>query len=112
MEVFGYLLFGAVETRAHALAELTGHAGIEYCGEHDLDGLRPFLIAMRGEAELDQGDVGTRPPSPRPSRRPRRWSRHRQRARDPWAHPSAAGGPIVSGPRSTTRSTWQSDRDS
>ena len=55
---FCYLARGAARTRAHALAESYAKAGIEYCGEHDMDGWRPFLIAVRGEVELDQGRWG------------------------------------------------------
>ena len=55
---FCYLARGAAHTRAHALAESYANAGIEYCSEHDLDGWRPFLIAVRGEVELDQGRWG------------------------------------------------------
>jgi DNA-binding CsgD family transcriptional regulator len=49
---------GAADARAHALADSYAKAGIEYCSEHDLDGWRPYLIAVRGEAELDQGRWG------------------------------------------------------
>jgi DNA-binding CsgD family transcriptional regulator/tetratricopeptide (TPR) repeat protein len=52
---FCYLARGAAHARAHTLATSYADAGIEYCSERDLDGWRPFLIAMRGEAELDQG---------------------------------------------------------
>ena len=55
---FCYLARGAAHTGAHALAESYANAGIEYCSEHDLDGWRPFLIAVRGEAELGQGRWG------------------------------------------------------
>ena len=55
---FCYLARGAAHARAHALAESYANAGIEYCSEHDLDGWRPFLIAVRGEVELDQGRWG------------------------------------------------------
>jgi DNA-binding CsgD family transcriptional regulator len=55
---FCYLARGAAHARAHALAESYTNAGIEYCSEQDLDGWRPFLIAMRGELELDQGRWG------------------------------------------------------
>jgi DNA-binding CsgD family transcriptional regulator len=56
--VFCYLARGAADARAHALASSYADAGIEYCSEHDLDGWRPFLIAVRGEMELDQGRWG------------------------------------------------------
>jgi DNA-binding CsgD family transcriptional regulator/tetratricopeptide (TPR) repeat protein len=49
------LALGAVIARRHSLAESYIHAGAEYCSEHDLDGWRPFLIAMRAELELQQG---------------------------------------------------------
>jgi DNA-binding CsgD family transcriptional regulator/tetratricopeptide (TPR) repeat protein len=55
---FCYLARGAADARAHALAESYANAGIEYCSEHDLDGWRPFLVAVRGEVELDQGRWG------------------------------------------------------
>ncbi len=54
-EAFCYLARGAGHAHAHALAESYADAGIEYCSEHDLEGWRPFLIAIRGMAELDQG---------------------------------------------------------
>jgi DNA-binding CsgD family transcriptional regulator/tetratricopeptide (TPR) repeat protein len=53
-----YLARGAAHARAHALVESYASAGIEYCGEHDLEGWRPFLIAVRGEVELDRGRWG------------------------------------------------------
>jgi len=52
---FALLAFGSATARAHTLAVSYADAGIAYCSELDLDGYRPFLIAMRGEAELDQG---------------------------------------------------------
>jgi DNA-binding CsgD family transcriptional regulator/tetratricopeptide (TPR) repeat protein len=55
---FCYLARGAADARAQASAESYADAGIEYCSEYDLDGWRPFLIAVRGEAELDQGRWG------------------------------------------------------
>jgi DNA-binding CsgD family transcriptional regulator/tetratricopeptide (TPR) repeat protein len=55
---FCHLARGAADARAHALAESYANAGIEYCSEHDLDGWRPFLVAVRGEVELDQGRWG------------------------------------------------------
>ena len=50
-----YLIFGTAEHRAHALSESYANAGIEYCSEHDLEGWRPALVAMRGQVELSQG---------------------------------------------------------
>jgi len=52
---FCVLAFGAVLAHLHAYAASHIDAGIEYCGEHDLDGFRPFLIAMRAQLELEQG---------------------------------------------------------
>jgi DNA-binding CsgD family transcriptional regulator len=52
---FCYLARGAEQTRAYPLAESYVEAGSEYCSEHDLDGWRPFLIAVRAEVELGQG---------------------------------------------------------
>jgi DNA-binding CsgD family transcriptional regulator/tetratricopeptide (TPR) repeat protein len=49
------LAFGAVRDREHSHAERDIDAGVEYCSEHDLDGWRPFLIAMRAELELERG---------------------------------------------------------
>jgi ATP/maltotriose-dependent transcriptional regulator MalT len=55
---FCLLVLGAAHTRAHSVTEAYANAGIEYCSRHDLDGWRPFLIAMRARAELDQGRWG------------------------------------------------------
>jgi DNA-binding CsgD family transcriptional regulator/tetratricopeptide (TPR) repeat protein len=55
---FTFLTFGTAEDRAHALSESYANAGIEYCSEHDLDGWRPLLIAMKGQVELGQGRWG------------------------------------------------------
>jgi len=52
---FSGLAFGAIRDREHAHAECDIDAGIEYCSEHDLDGWRPFLIAMRAQLELERG---------------------------------------------------------
>jgi len=52
---FSSLAFGVVRDHAHYHAERGIDAGIEYCSAHDLDGWRPFLIAMRAELELQQG---------------------------------------------------------
>lgn len=52
---FCILAFGAVLAHLHPHAASHIDAGIEYCGEHDLDGWRPFLIAMRAQLELEQG---------------------------------------------------------
>jgi DNA-binding CsgD family transcriptional regulator len=52
---FCMLAFGAVLGRVHLRAESHIDTGIEYCSEHDLEGWRPFLIAMRAQLELDQG---------------------------------------------------------
>jgi len=49
------LAFGAVLNRRHAEAQSHIDAGADYCSEHDLDGWRPFLLAMRAELELEQG---------------------------------------------------------
>jgi DNA-binding CsgD family transcriptional regulator len=52
---FCILAYGAVLAHLHANAASHIDAGIEYCLEHDLDGFRPFLIAMRAQVELEQG---------------------------------------------------------
>ena len=49
------LAFGAVRSHLHARTESHIDAGIEYCTEHDLDGFRPFLIAMRAQLRLQTG---------------------------------------------------------
>jgi DNA-binding CsgD family transcriptional regulator/tetratricopeptide (TPR) repeat protein len=49
------LAFGAVSNRRHAEAEFHIEAGIDHCRGDDLDGWRPFLVAMRAELELEQG---------------------------------------------------------
>jgi len=49
------LAFGAVSAHLHARTESQIDAGIEYCTEHDLDGFRPFLIAMRAQLRLQTG---------------------------------------------------------
>jgi DNA-binding CsgD family transcriptional regulator len=46
---------GAVVAHLHSFAASHIDAGIQYCGEHDLDGFRPFLVAMRAQVELEQG---------------------------------------------------------
>ena len=55
---FGLLVFGATRAHAHSLAESYVDAGIEYCSERDLDVVRPYLIALRGVLELEQGRWG------------------------------------------------------
>jgi DNA-binding CsgD family transcriptional regulator/tetratricopeptide (TPR) repeat protein len=55
---FCLLAFGADNARRYALAESYANAGIEYCSEHDLDGFRPFLVAIRADVELAQGRWG------------------------------------------------------
>jgi DNA-binding CsgD family transcriptional regulator len=52
---FCVLAYGAVLAHLHPRAASHIDAGIEYCSEHDLDGFRPFLIAMRAQVELEQG---------------------------------------------------------
>ena len=52
---FCYLALGAARSCAYTLAGSYADAGIEYCSEHDLDGWRPFLVALRGELELERG---------------------------------------------------------
>ena len=52
---FCYLALGAARSCAYALAGSYADAGIEYCSERDLYGWRPFLVALRGELELEQG---------------------------------------------------------
>jgi DNA-binding CsgD family transcriptional regulator len=52
---FTILAFGGVRFRDHALARRWLEPGIQYCGEHDLDGWRPFAIALRSELELQEG---------------------------------------------------------
>lgn len=53
---FCYLARGAVCAREYSRADSYVEAGSEYCSEHDLDGWRPFLIAMRAESALGLGD--------------------------------------------------------
>jgi DNA-binding CsgD family transcriptional regulator len=50
-----YLAEGAVRARSHALAKSSIEAGIDYCEKHDLDGWRPYLIAVRSQLELHRG---------------------------------------------------------
>jgi len=52
---FCYLALSATRTCAYALADSYVSAGLEYCSEQDLDGFRPYLVALRGELELEQG---------------------------------------------------------
>jgi len=52
---FCYLALGAARSCAYTLAGSYADAGIEYCSEHDLYGWRPFLVALRGELELEHG---------------------------------------------------------
>jgi DNA-binding CsgD family transcriptional regulator/tetratricopeptide (TPR) repeat protein len=46
---------GAVRAHLHARAESHIEAGIAYCVEHDADGFRPFLLAMRAQLRLQTG---------------------------------------------------------
>jgi DNA-binding CsgD family transcriptional regulator len=57
LAISGYcnLAFGAVHHRRHTEAERHIAAGIDYGATRDLDGWRPFLLAMRAELELQQG---------------------------------------------------------
>jgi DNA-binding CsgD family transcriptional regulator len=50
-----YLASGAARARAYGPAESYASEGIDYCEKRDLEGWRPFLIAVRAETELDQG---------------------------------------------------------
>jgi DNA-binding CsgD family transcriptional regulator/tetratricopeptide (TPR) repeat protein len=50
-----YSARGAAHARAYDLVESYAEAGIEHCSVHDLDGWRPFLIAMRAEVHLARG---------------------------------------------------------
>ena len=50
-----YLASGAAHARAYALAESYANEGIDYCEKRELEGWRPFLIAVRAEIALDQG---------------------------------------------------------
>jgi DNA-binding CsgD family transcriptional regulator/tetratricopeptide (TPR) repeat protein len=52
---FTILAFGSVRFRDQARARRWLEPGIQYCGEHDLDGWRPFAIALRSELELQEG---------------------------------------------------------
>ena len=52
---FCVLASGAVLAHLHSHAASHIEAGIQYCGEHDLDGFRPFLVAMRAQLELNAG---------------------------------------------------------
>jgi DNA-binding CsgD family transcriptional regulator/tetratricopeptide (TPR) repeat protein len=52
---FCILACGAVIAHLHARTESHIDAGIEYCAEHDLDGFRPFLVAMRAQLRLQTG---------------------------------------------------------
>ncbi|HEX6116141.1 MAG TPA: AAA family ATPase [Solirubrobacterales bacterium] len=49
------LALGAGRSRSYRVASRYQAAGIEHCIRHDLEGFRPFLIALRSEQELDQG---------------------------------------------------------
>ncbi len=49
------LAFGSYINRRHAEAMPDIEAGIEHCVKHDLDGWRPFLLAIRAEVELREG---------------------------------------------------------
>jgi DNA-binding CsgD family transcriptional regulator/tetratricopeptide (TPR) repeat protein len=46
---------GAVRAHLHDQAEADIQAGIAYCVEHDADGFRPFLVAMRAQLQLQTG---------------------------------------------------------
>ena len=46
---------GSVIAHLHARTESHIDVGIEYCVEHDLDGFRPFLLAMRAQLRLQPG---------------------------------------------------------
>jgi DNA-binding CsgD family transcriptional regulator/tetratricopeptide (TPR) repeat protein len=53
---FCTLATGAARLREYAVADSYVNAGIEYCVEHDLlNNFQPYLIALRGELELEQG---------------------------------------------------------
>jgi DNA-binding CsgD family transcriptional regulator len=53
--MFCFLAYGTVRGRAHAQADRHINAGMEYCSEHDLDGWRPFLVAMQAQLALHVG---------------------------------------------------------
>jgi DNA-binding CsgD family transcriptional regulator len=51
-----YLARSAARRPDYALAAPYVDEGIAYCTEHDLEGLRPYLIAVRSGVELGRGD--------------------------------------------------------
>jgi DNA-binding CsgD family transcriptional regulator len=53
---FCWLARAAVRSRRFRLASEYVEAGIEYCSRYDLEGWRPYLIGLRAEQELEQGD--------------------------------------------------------
>jgi DNA-binding CsgD family transcriptional regulator len=52
---YAYLARAAVRTGSYALADTYVGPGLDYCSRHDLEGFRPFLIAMRSEIRMAQG---------------------------------------------------------
>ena len=52
---FCVLAFGTTHFRAHSRARSYIARGIDYCTERDLDGWRPYLVAMRAQVELAEG---------------------------------------------------------
>jgi DNA-binding CsgD family transcriptional regulator len=52
---FCHLARPALRAPAFALGARHINAGIEYCSENDLEGWRPFLVALRSELELKRG---------------------------------------------------------
>ena len=50
-----FAAFAAGRTRSYGIAAPYLAAGIEHCSRYDLQGYRPFLVATRGEQELEQG---------------------------------------------------------
>jgi DNA-binding CsgD family transcriptional regulator len=50
-----YLARAAIGAPDYLLAASYADGGVVYCTEHDLNGFRPFLIAVRSESELARG---------------------------------------------------------
>ena len=55
---FCFLAVGSVRSHRHSRAEAYSEEGSDYCSRHDLDGWRPFLIAVRAQLRLQEGRWG------------------------------------------------------
>jgi DNA-binding NarL/FixJ family response regulator/tetratricopeptide (TPR) repeat protein len=49
------LAVAAVRHRSHSAAREYLQAGIEHCSRYDIEGLRPYLVALRAEQQLAEG---------------------------------------------------------